>query len=96
MFQVIQQIILLPNYRLGLLYQDGAAFIVDFKPLIAEGGVFSPLSHPPFFTQVQLGPRGRFIVWPGDLDFCADALRLDGQPADLAQIKAESRESQPV
>lgn len=105
MFNIIQKITLLPDHRLGLLYQDGAAVIVDFKPLIAEGGVFAPLAAPAFFAQVQLGPRGRFIVWPGDpsraegplvassgqaLDFCADSLWLDGQPADPSQIEAES------
>lgn len=90
MFDIIQKITVLPHHRLGLLYADGAAVIVDFEPIIAEGGVFSPLADPAFFAQAQLGSRGRFIVWPGDLDFCADSLRLDGQPADPAQIEAEA------
>lgn len=88
MFQVIHRLAVLPDYRLGLLYADGAAVSVDFKPIIAAGGVFVPLADPAFFAQVRLGPRGRFIVWPGELDFCADSLRLDGQPVDPASIEA--------
>ncbi len=90
MLNQISQITVLKNSRLGLVYRDGAVVIVDFAPVAAAGGVFTPLADPGFFSQVQLGPRGRFIVWPDDLDFCADALRLDGQPANPAQIAANA------
>jgi len=62
-----------------LRYADGAEFVVDMAQVIAQGGVYAPLADPVFFAQVQVGRRGRFLAWPDELEFCADALRLQGQ-----------------
>jgi len=69
-----------PNYKLHLSYADGKTVTVDFAPLVRRGGVFAPLSEPGFFAQVSVGEHGRHICWPGELEFCADALWLQGQP----------------
>ena len=61
--------------KLELIYQDGERIIVDFAPIIEQGGVFSPLANPQVFSCVKLGRKGRYIAW-GEIDFCADALRL--------------------
>ena len=53
----------------------GKCIIVDFKPIIEKGGVFSILADPQVFSKVQLGNRGRYIAW-GEIDFCADSFRL--------------------
>lgn len=37
------------NYKLRLTYSNGSEIIVDFKPIINQGGVFAPLSDPNFF-----------------------------------------------
>jgi hypothetical protein len=71
-----------PNYKLRLTYSDGETIIVDFTPVIQRGGVFSPLSDPEFFSQVSIGESGRYIQWPGELDFCADALWLEGHASE--------------
>jgi len=79
MLYVIQSAIPQPKYTLQLIYSDGVAKLVDFKPIIAEGGVFAPLSDKQVFAKVAIGSRGRFIERPGNIDFCAEALRLDGK-----------------
>lgn len=79
MMRAIQQVVPQRDFGLQLIYSDGETVSIDFKPIIAEGGVFAPLADPQFFAQVSLGARGRFIQWPGEIDFCADALWLDGQ-----------------
>ncbi len=61
--------------QLELLYQDGKCIVVDFKPIIEKGGVFSMLADPQVFSKVRLGNRGRYIAW-GEIDFCADSFRL--------------------
>jgi hypothetical protein len=35
-----------------------------------------------FFSQVKLDEGGRYIEWPGGLDFCADALWFEAHPND--------------
>jgi hypothetical protein len=71
-----------PDFELRLTYADGAEVLVDFKPMIEVGGIFARLNDLEFFKQVKIGSRGRSIEWPGEIDFCADALRIDGQPID--------------
>lgn len=58
------------NYKLHLIYSNGSEIIVDFQPIINQGGVLAPLSDPNFFSQVKLGEGGRYIEWDGGIDFC--------------------------
>lgn len=91
MFHVIERALVQPNQELVLYYSDGERVVVDFKPVIARGGVFARLADPAFFAQVAVGERGRYIEWPGSLDFCADALWKEGhhdaapEPATMRQ-----------
>ena len=57
-----------------LAWTDGSVSIVDFGPTIDQGGVFTPLADAAFFERVALDERGRVVTWPGEIDFCADAL----------------------
>ena len=65
------------DYRLRLTYDDGEVILADFRPIMSQGGIFSPLTDPEFFSSVALDSHGRAVVWPGELEFCADALRLE-------------------
>lgn len=80
MLKTIRQASVRPNYKVRLRYSDGKTVVVDFSPLIKKGGVFKALSNPKVFARVSIGDRGRFIEWPGHIDFCADALRHKGSP----------------
>src|SRR5688572_16931122 len=62
-----------------LTYADGAVVRFDVAPLIRQGGVYQHLADPAVFARVSVGERGRFIEWPGEIDFCADALCLDAE-----------------
>lgn len=75
-----------PDYTLHLTYSDGTAVVVDFKAVIDEGGVYAPLANPDVFNHVSIGSRGRFIQWPGEIDFCADALWLEGRKLEVERI----------
>ncbi len=88
MFPTIVKLDVLPGFRLWLKYDDGASGEVDFNDVIALGGVFAPLEDPGLFARVQIGERGRFIVFPGEVDFCADALR--SQIGAAESVLAES------
>lgn len=68
----------LPASRVRLVWDDGGESVVDLAPLLARGGVFAHLADPAAFSAVEVGPRGRTLVWQdpeGDeIDLCADAL----------------------
>jgi hypothetical protein len=71
-----------PGHHLRVGYDDGASITLDFNPIIRQGGVFAGLADEQVFAKVTIGPRGRSICWPGDIDFCADALWLQAQSQD--------------
>lgn len=79
MLPTIDRITVRPNQQLLLQYAGGEEVLVDFQSVIERGGVFASLADPQFFAQVKVGERGRYIEWPGNLDFCADALWQQGQ-----------------
>ena len=75
----------LENYRVRLRFDDGVEEEVDFSGMVGKG-VFAPWTDYAFFQQASLGEQGRTLTWPGELDFCADALWLEvtgKQPGDL-------------
>jgi hypothetical protein len=65
--------------RLQIFFDD------DLSPILAQGGVFEPLRDFTQFAAVEVGPRGRTLLWHvGDdvVDLCADALWLMVHPED--------------
>lgn len=64
------------NYSIKITFSDNVTIIADFKELL-EKGVMIALKNPATFNQVQIGHKGRSILWPEqDIYFCADSLRL--------------------
>lgn len=53
----------LESSKLELIYQNGDRIIVDFMPLIDQGGVFCSPRRSQVFSRVELGARGRYIAW---------------------------------
>ena len=75
----------LEDYLVWLRFEDGSEGEVDFSAHAGKG-VFSPWSDYAFFRRATIGGQGRVLTWPGELDFCADALWLQitgKQPEDL-------------
>jgi hypothetical protein len=65
----------LDNYRVWLRFADGVEGEADFSKHAGKG-VFVPWADYTFFRQASVGEEGRTLTWPGELDFCADALWL--------------------
>ncbi|GET36982.1 hypothetical protein MiSe_17350 [Microseira wollei NIES-4236] len=72
-----------------IFYANESSIIVDFNPIIQRGGVLAKLADPEFFSQVSLGEKGRYIQWPGEIEFCADALWFDSHPKENKFQKLE-------
>ena len=58
-----------PNFTVYAYCNDGAVRLVDAAPLIAQGGVFSPLADPLFFSE-RLTVLNHTVAWylTGDRD----------------------------
>lgn len=74
----------LDNYCVRLRFDDGVEGTVDLSRLVGRG-VFAAWGDYAFFRRAFLAGHGT-LAWPGELDFCADALWLQvtgKQPEDL-------------
>ena len=64
---------------LKIVWTDGFEGVVDLRPIIAQGKIFSHLKKPKAFAKVQLQEHGHWIYWVNDkgeeIDFGADSLR---------------------
>lgn len=78
-------------HTVALSWANGEKTVSSFAHLVGKG-IFAAFADPAFFAQVRIGEGGRSLEWPGDLDFCADALwfehHLPGRRASRARVVA--------
>ncbi len=65
----------------SITWANGATTTHTMRP-VAGKGVFAAFRDPAFFSRVRVGDHGRSLDWPGELDFCADALWFEANPGD--------------
>lgn len=74
-----------PNHSVTITWADGLRGVVDFMPFIQRGALFATLQEPDFFVrEMRVLPNGIGLTWPDEVDFSADALRLDACPCGPA------------
>lgn len=88
-----------PDFNVQIEWRDGGRDVIDFKPIIARGGVMSRLSDPEFFVSaLQLEADGYALGWPtmpdradevGGVDFSASSLWYRAHPDDLKRDEGD-------
>ena len=79
---------------LKIVWNDGYEGVVDLRPTIARGKIFTYLRKPNNFKRVKVSEYGHSIEWKDEkgqeIDFGADSLRAkaEGQ-AKLNQVVSE-------
>jgi len=82
-------------YSVTINWANGETTVSKFDHLVGHG-VFAALLDPAVFAQVRVGDRGRSLEWPGEIDFCADALWFEAHPPDAPQQKPRIAAGQEV
>jgi hypothetical protein len=80
----INDVKLLGDYRLALVFDDGVTGVVDLSELVGKG-VFALWRDRAAFERVRIGNSGE-LVWDDQVDLCPDALYLKAtgkKPEDL-------------
>jgi hypothetical protein len=72
------------SHTVTLTWANGETTVSDFRRLVGKG-VFTAFSDPEFFSQLRVGEGGRSLEWPGELDFCADALWFETHPEEAPE-----------
>jgi len=71
MFLHVTSVQYLTDYRLKLMFNNGAEGVIDLEPEL-HGEVFEPLRDKSLFRQVRL--TSRTIEWPNGADFAPEFL----------------------
>src|SRR5215213_3244958 len=69
------------SHTVKLTWASDETTVNSFRRSVGKG-VFAAFSDPEFFAQVRVGEGGRSLEWPGELDFCADALWFEAHPEE--------------
>jgi hypothetical protein len=76
----INKIERLNDYNLELFFNDNTKLLFDLSPYFHKDSVFNQLMDKQLFNQVQISDDGRSLIFPNELDFCADSLWLKAHP----------------
>jgi hypothetical protein len=64
---------------LKIEWSDGYVGVVDLRPVIARGNIFTYLRNSDAFEKVRIGEHGHALVWTNEsgeeIDFGAQSLR---------------------
>jgi hypothetical protein len=90
------------DFSVEIAWSDGTKDRVDFRPVIARGGVMAALADARFFTSaMRVEPDGYGLGWPtkprnskevGGVDFSAQGLWYRAHPDKLAQDRTDAAE----
>lgn len=72
MYHDVIKIKCLDDFRLELTFDDGKRGILDCKPIIAKGGVFSKLSDPKVFKKARVNKELGVVTWDDDVDIAPE------------------------
>jgi hypothetical protein len=78
------------SHTVALTWANGETTVSSFRHVVGKG-VFAAFSDPAFFAQARVGEGGRSLEWPGELDFCADALWFEAHPEDAPEEERSAR-----
>jgi hypothetical protein len=81
----------LDDYRLEITFDDGKAGILDCRPFIEKGGVFSILADPKVFRKVCINKELGVITWHNEVDIAPETVYslVTGEPLPEWMQKSE-------
>jgi hypothetical protein len=74
MYHDVTEMLILDDYKLQLTFDDGKSGVLDCKPFIDKGGVFSKLRDPEFFKSVQINSELGVLTWDDEIDIAPETV----------------------
>ena len=62
------------DYKLDLTFDNGKSGVLDCKPIIAKGGIFSRLHDPEVFKRVRVNPELGVVTWDDEVDIAPETV----------------------
>ena len=82
------------DYKVELVFSDGAVKVVDFKPFLKNAkNLFVPLLDLDYFKSFSVDDST--ICWPNEVDFCPDVLYDVGTAVKPKVVGGKARRTVP-
>jgi hypothetical protein len=89
----IEKAIAHPDHTVTVTWSDGIEAVVDLRPVVAKGKVFSAMQDPAFFVErMRIADDRLGLEWPNRVDFSADGLRFMAFPHEAEEEFGASQE----
>ena len=62
------------DFELDLTFEDGKSGILDCKPIIAKGGIFSRLRDPEVFKRAKINTELGVVTWDDEVDIAPETV----------------------
>lgn len=72
MYHDVVSVKCLDEFRLELVFDDGKSGILDCKPIIARGGVFTRLRDPEVFQRATVNSELGVVTWDDEVDIAPE------------------------
>ena len=73
------------DYKIKLMFDDGASGIVDFEPYKNQGGVFSKFEGIQFFQNFEINSELGTITWNDEIDIAPEVLYAKATQSPLPE-----------
>jgi len=74
MYHDVTEMLILDDYKLQLTFDDGKSGVLDCKPFIDKGGVYSKLRDPEFFKSVKINSELGVLTWGDEIDIAPETV----------------------
>ena len=71
---------ILNDYFLKLFFNDDSVLLFNISDYFKNESIFNILKDKNLFNEVKIADDGRSLIFPYELDFCADSLWLKAHP----------------
>jgi hypothetical protein len=86
----------LDDFELDLTFEDGKSGILDCKPIIAKGGVFSRLRDPEVFKRAKVNGELGVVTWDDEVDIAPETAYSEATGTPLpAWMEVSEQQVQP-
>jgi len=73
------------EYKIEVIFEDGASGIVDFSKYLLEGGVFEKFKDMEFFKNFKINEELGVLTWGDEIDIAPETLYSEATNSPLPE-----------
>jgi hypothetical protein len=71
------------EYKIEVIFEDGAKGIVDFSKYLSKGGVFKKFKNLDFFKNFKINKELGVLTWADEIDIAPETLYAEATKSPL-------------